>query len=144
MNGKQEGYGAFDALVDTYDGYTFWFEQGYSATFRFWLATEVGENEHPYRYELVLHDPNNERILGYDNAHPVNWKTGMFKHRSEFPDHFHRTKSDKGVPYEFVSISRVLEDFFCRSERSLKVLNISPTVTKVTKTPENNFQRGKK
>ena len=76
------------------DGYTFWFEQGYSATFRFCPATEVGENEHPYRYEFVLHDPNNERILGYDNAHPVNWKTGMFKHRSEFPDHFHRTKSD--------------------------------------------------
>ncbi len=33
MPSDHEDYGEFDALVESHDGYTFWFEHGYHATF---------------------------------------------------------------------------------------------------------------
>ncbi len=67
MSNYRNQYGVFEALVEAFDGQTHWFDQGYHASFRFWLAkTDRG---HPYRYELVLHDPEGKRIMGYDNAH---------------------------------------------------------------------------
>lgn len=144
MTDKWNDYGKFKSLVDAYDGYTFWFEQGYSATFRFWLADAPNEGQHPYRYELVLHGPQNDRMMGYDNAHPVKWKSGMFRHRSENPDHYHRTGSDPGRPYEFVSITQVLKDFFNKTESTLENLGISNTILEVTETPKHNLPRSKK
>jgi len=34
--------------------------------------------------------------------------------------HWHRTMGDKGRPYEFVSVERLLEDFFGEAERVLR------------------------
>ncbi|MFP4615537.1 MAG: DUF6516 family protein, partial [Thiohalorhabdus sp.] len=45
---------------------------GYSVKFE---ARQVSPNEnlpHGIRYSLTLHDPNNKRVLGYDNAHAPN------------------------------------------------------------------------
>lgn len=88
-------YGEFAAIVEAYDGQTHWFDQGYHATFRFWLADGGTDGVHLYRYELVLHEPNGERIMGYDNAHPLTWKAGKFKRHSKNADHYHRDKTDK-------------------------------------------------
>jgi len=117
-------YGEFEALVEAFDGQTHWFDQGYHATFRFWLAKSKVQRTHPYRYELVLHDPNGNRIMGYDNAHPVRWKSGQFTQQSKSPDHFHRDRSDKGRPYVFVSLTQLLEDFYQRAEKILTALNV--------------------
>ena len=137
------GYGEFAALVEAYDGLTYWFERGYGATFRFWLAEgiEKEKGRHPYRYELVLHDPGNKRILGYDNAHPIKWKSGKFKHRSENPDHYHRDRSDTGRPYEFMSLTKLLSDFFSRTTQVLQQLNVSSDITEITPTPRTNLPR---
>ena len=130
----QEAYGEFEAIVDAYDGQTHWFDQGYHATFRFWRVSKPKEESHPYRYELVLHDPGGRRIMGYDNAHPVKWKSGEFTKHSEYPDHYHRTKSDKGQPYRFVSLTQLFEDFYERVEKALLELNIPTDIKRTTRT----------
>lgn len=130
-----EDFGEFDALVESYDGYTFWFERGYHATFRFWRAALPSRSAvHPFRYELVLHEPSGVRIMGFDNAHPIHWKSGKFTQRSRYPDHWHRDRSDKGRPYAFISISQLLEDFFKQVEISLSTANVSPDMIEVTPT----------
>ena len=135
MAGNDEDYGEFDALVESYDGYTFWFEHGYHATFRFWRAALPARSAvHPYRYELVLHEPSGVRIMGFDNAHPIHWKSGKFTQRSPHADHWHRDRSDQGRPYAFVSISQLLEDFFQQVEVSLANNNVSPSMMAVTST----------
>jgi hypothetical protein len=135
MKSNDEDFGEFDALVESYDGYTFWFELGYHATFRFWRIFPPSRSAvHPYRYELVLHEPSGVRIMGFDNAHPIHWKSGKFTQRSRQADHWHRDRSDQGRPYEFVSISQLLEDFFQQVEVSLGNINVSPSMIEVTST----------
>lgn len=130
-----EDLGEFDALVESYDGYTFWFEHGYHATFRFWQATLPAPSAgHAYRYELVLHEPSGLRIMGFDNAHPIHWKSGKFTQRGRHADHWHRNRSDEGRPYNFISIGQLLEDFFHQVEVSLTNINVSPSTTEATTT----------
>lgn len=131
---EQEAYGEFDAMVDAYDGQTHWFEQGYHATFRFWRTSKPKRGDHPYRYELVLHNPEGRRIMGYDNAHPVKWTSGEFTKHGENADHYHRTKSDKGQPYRFVSLAQLFEDFYERAEKALGELNVPINITHTTGT----------
>jgi len=133
MASKNEDFGEFDALVESYDGYTYWFEHGYHATFRFWRSgSQTGSAHHPYRYELVLHEPSGVRIMGFDNAHPIRWKSGKFNQRIDHSDHWHRDRSDKGRPYAFVSMSQLLEDFFQQVEKKLSIVNVSVDITGVT------------
>lgn len=130
-----EDFGEFDALVESYDGYTYWFEHGYHATFRFWRASSAATStSHPYRYELVLHESSGVRIMGFDNAHPIHWKSGKFTLRSRNTDHWHRDRSDKGRPYAFVSIGQLLEDFFLQIETTLSNIHVSVSITGVTPT----------
>jgi len=127
-----DDYGEFDAVMSAFDNQVHWFEHGYHATFRFWKTPTQQEGKHPYRYELVLHDPGGVRIMGYDNAHPIKWKSGVFTKHSENPDHFHRTKSDAGRPYEFVSLTKLLDDFYTRVEQTLRELGIPADITATT------------
>lgn len=65
-------------------------------------AREVEPNEHiPHgiKYSLTLHDKNNERILGYDNAHGIKPKRKKFGGTRITWDHKH--KREIVEPYEF-------------------------------------------
>ncbi len=135
------GYGEFSSLAESYSGTTFWFEEGYSATFKFWLDEDLEKRPHPYRYELVLHDLSNERILGFDNAHPVSRTSGRFKRRSPNSDHFHRNRTDTGTPYEFVSLTQVLEEFFSHATEALQKLGLSGEITGTSETPMSGTPR---
>jgi hypothetical protein len=57
------------------------------------------------RYSLTLHNPDNERVLGYDNDHG-------YHHRH--PPGAERTA------YRFTSCAQLLEDFFVDVDRHLK------------------------
>lgn len=60
-------------------------------------------------------------VLGYDNAHAIpHPKKFKFAGRRLPYDHRHRTSKDKGVPYEFESPQRLLEDFFAEVDRVIK------------------------
>lgn len=92
------------------DGVTYYREDG------FWMKFEVRKVEpghkvpHGIRYSLTLHDSNNERILGFDNAHGIKPKKGKLGARKITWDHKH--KNDQVEFYEFQSASQLLEDFF--------------------------------
>lgn len=68
---------------------------------------------HGIRYSLTLHDRNNRRVLGYDNAHGVPKRNLPFDHR-------HRVPGDMGVPYDFKSPEKLLIDFWTDVDRILK------------------------
>jgi len=85
------------------------------------LENPTDERPHGISYSLTLHDPHNQRILGFDNAHAIK-STGRKKYtgrRIEY-DHQHRSSKDKGVPYEFVSAYQLLKDFFNEVDNVLK------------------------
>src|SRR5437879_6002547 len=111
---------SLETLLDL-DGSILEQEKGY------WIKIEVRKVEisddtpHGIRYSLTLHDSFGTRVLGYDNAHAVK-RPKRFKFAgTRLPyDHRHTTSSDKGVPYEFDSPQRLLEQFFEEVDRVIE------------------------
>lgn len=61
------------------DGEVFPMDNGYWTKFE---AKQVGPNDktpHGVKYSLTLHDRNNTRIIGYDNAHGIKANKRNFK-----------------------------------------------------------------
>jgi hypothetical protein len=86
---------------------------------RYWVKFEAKSVKptkhipHGIRYSLTLHDRNNIRILGFDNAHVVKKKgrpTKKYSGRIVTWDHVHRI--EKTMPYKFESASQLLTDFW--------------------------------
>ena len=64
------------------------------------------------KYSLTLHNQKNERVIGFDNAHPIGDK--------ETHDHWHRKIGDKGKPYHYENAAKLLEDFWQQVENYIK------------------------
>ncbi len=86
---------------------------------QYWVKLEARSVEptkhipHGIKYSLTLHDRNNTRILGYDNAHVVKKRgrpTKKYSGRIVTWDHVHRC--EKISLYKFESASQLLEDFW--------------------------------
>lgn len=69
------------------------------------------ERPHGIKYSLTFHDRHNKRIFGIDNAH-LPQSQGRYKARLVTYDHLHRNEKDKGIPYNFTSTYKLIEDFF--------------------------------
>lgn len=82
---------ALDTLLDL-DGYIFFVDKDGKYRVKFVVKrVEVSEERpHGLRYSLTLHDENNERIVGFDNAHLVPARAGPSGRRSKAFDHKHR------------------------------------------------------
>lgn len=76
------------------------------------------ERPHGLNYSLTLHDADNERLVGFDNAHPVSEKKGVLKVSKTAYDHKHRFRTIK--PYEYSDAVSLLEDFWKEVESVLK------------------------
>lgn len=103
-----------------FDGRLHYFASGHFLKFE---ARQVDKSEqvpHGIAYPLTLHAPGGNRILGFDNAHTVPHPGGRHVRRRLQADHWHRSAGDQGRPYDFVSVERLLLDFFGESERVLK------------------------
>ncbi|WP_369411450.1 toxin-antitoxin system TumE family protein [Polynucleobacter alcilacus] len=74
---------------------------------------------HGVRYSLTLHIPRGLRILGYDNAHAVQMKSGYSGRKLTYA-HKHRSANDPGVRYEFKDAYQPLDDFFADVDKALK------------------------
>jgi len=70
-------------------------------------------------YSLTLHGPNGERLVGFDNAHPV----GRQK-RGQPQDHRHRIRTVK--PYEYCDAAALLADFWSEVDLVLKERGVLP------------------
>ncbi len=74
---------------------------------------------HGLDYSFTLHDPDNRRLIGFDNAHGISAKGSRFKKRTKAMDHWHRTETDDGRPYAFIDAEHLIDDFFDEVERVL-------------------------
>lgn len=68
---------------------------------------------HGLDYTLTLHDPDGQRMVGFDNAHAVKGTRKAGPH-----DHRHRIKTVK--PYEYKDAASLVADFWRKVEAVMK------------------------
>ena len=115
------GYAALEDL----DGFEFVFDQGCFARIVF-KRDEQRMTAHPFRYSLTLHAADGTRLSGFDNAHPVQRKSGNLWRRSAVTDHWHRDRTDVGRLYAFESPTKLFRDFQREVKRVLVEMGIEP------------------
>jgi len=118
---SKKKYSKEDASLQTLldlDGEVFPMDNGYWTKFEAFRVTPTKQIPHGIKYSLTLHDRNNTRILGFDNAHAYKPKRRKYAARKVTWDHKHRMEKD-GL-YEFESASQLLEDFWEAVEEILK------------------------
>jgi len=91
---------------------------GYWTKFEAWQTAHTPERPHGIRYSLTFHDRYGERVIGFDNAHAVKSR----KKDMDCYDHYHRYPDDEGIPYQFVGVYQLLEDFWKAVDRTLLTL----------------------
>lgn len=74
---------------------------------------------HGLDYSLTLHGPNGDRLVGFDNAHPVGRQQ-----RGAPQDHRHRLRTVK--PYDYRDAATLLADFWSEVEAVLKERGARP------------------
>jgi len=99
------------------NGEIFHMDSGYWTRIEAKRVEPTSEIPHGIRYSLTLHDPHNQRVLGYDNAHAVQGRRRRFQGRRVAWDHRH--EQDVVEPYAFDSAARLLEDFWADVDRLL-------------------------
>ena len=69
-------------------------------------------------YSLCLFNRTDERIICYDNAHPIDVGSGPAKRRTGQSDHVH--KGEKVRPYAYTNAEELLHAFWDDAYRILK------------------------
>ena len=119
-----------------FDGHVHWLDQGYRLKFEIKRVKPTKERPHGLRYSFTLHDPDGQRLMGFDNAHGVRAKGSRYNKRQAAADHWHRTEDDEGRPYSFTTADALLEDFFREATRILAAHGVSDAVASVEKRSE--------
>lgn len=88
------------------------------------LVNPTEERPHGIRYSLTLHDPQGNRVIGFDNAHAVKSKKSGRYRRQKTYDHWHRNIKDEGVSYAFIDAHKLLKDFWIQVDKTLEKLGI--------------------
>lgn len=114
-------------LLD-YDGLRHYFASGHFLKFEIRRVAQSGQVPHGIAYSFSFHDPEGTRLLGFDNAHPVPHSGGRYVKTKADADHWHRTSTDEGRSYAFVSTEKLLEDFFAEVEKICETQGISTEV----------------
>jgi hypothetical protein len=86
------------------------------------------ERPHGLRYAFTLHDPEGNRLMGFDNAHSVPPLGSRYRQADVEHDHWHRTADDSGRPYAFTTADQLIADFFAEVTRVLAEHGIDDTV----------------
>jgi hypothetical protein len=73
---------------------------------------------HGVNYSLCLFGPKDERLICYDNAHPIRIGSGPAKKRTSVRDHAHEREAIR--PYVYTSAEGLLVDFWTDVYRILK------------------------
>ncbi len=114
-----------------FDGRIHYLEEGYWIKFEIKRVESSEKRPHGLSYSFTLHAPSGKRLIGFDNAHSVAATGSRYKERPHLHDHWHRTESDSGRPYQFVNVETFLDDFFSEVERVLQEHGVGTTVIAV-------------
>jgi hypothetical protein len=96
----------------------------------YWVKFEVRrvevttEKPHGLDYSLTLHARNNERLVGFDNAHPVRQSAGPGGKAKAAYDHKHRLRTVRLYPYR--DAAALLADFWAEVDAVLKEKGVLP------------------
>jgi hypothetical protein len=77
------------------------------------------EKPHGLDYSLTLHGPSGERLVGFDNAHPV-----RRRRRGQPMDHLHRLRTL--APYDYRDAASLLVDFWTVVDAMLRDRGVLP------------------
>lgn len=88
-------------------------ERGYWVKFVVTRIAASPEKPHGIDYSLSLHGPDGERLVGFDNAHPVG-----AQRLGEPQDHKHRIR--RVLPYDYTDAAALLSDFWLEVDTYLK------------------------
>jgi Family of unknown function (DUF6516) len=114
---------SLDTLLQL-DGETFVMEDSFWVKFEVKQVPATPEKPHGLDYSLTLHGGNGERLLGFDNAHPIREGTGPgARTRIEY-DHKHRGEQVRF--YEYVDAVSLLTDFWTEVDRILNERSPTP------------------
>jgi hypothetical protein len=117
-----------------FDGRIHHLEEGYWIKFEIKRVEATKERPHGLSYSFTLHAPDGTRLVGFDNAHGVPAKGSRFKPGPPASDHWHRTETDPGRPYQFKDAETLIDDFFDEVERVLNERGVDMTVVEVEET----------
>ncbi|MEO6829929.1 MAG: DUF6516 family protein [Acidobacteriaceae bacterium] len=90
----------------------------------YWVKFDVKRVEnnparpHGIRYSLTLHSPDNERLIGFDDAHTVRKSSGPAGRTSPGMDHRHKLKTIR--PYVYRDALKLIDDFWRAVDQLLK------------------------
>lgn len=105
-----------EVLLDL-NGLSFRLDKGYWVKFEAWLVKPSLQIPHGVRYSLTLHDRNNARVIGFDNAHDCQpSRRKKYGGRRVVWDHYHQPEGT-AVPYEFDSAAQLVENFWNEVEK---------------------------
>jgi hypothetical protein len=82
------------------------------------LVATSEERPHGLDYSITLHGNDNERLVGFDNAHAVRRSAGPGGKGKAAYDHKHRVRSIR--PYEYRDAVTLLADFWAEVDAVLK------------------------
>jgi Family of unknown function (DUF6516) len=88
-------------------------EAGYWVKFVVHQVPVAADKPHGLDYSLTLHDPDGERLVGFDNAHQVR---GQAKGAAK--DHKHRLRTVR--PYDYTDAATLLEAFWSEVESVMR------------------------
>jgi hypothetical protein len=114
-----------------FDGRIHHLEAGYWLKFEIKRIAVTRERPHGLSYSFTLHAPDGTRLVGFDNAHRVPGRGSRSKRLAAANDHWHRTESDPGRPYQFKDVETLIDNFFDEVERMLAERGIATMVVTV-------------
>ena len=113
---RQKVYTQQDAELQTLldlDGIIYPLENGYWVKFGAKKVKPTPQIPHGISYSLTLHDRNNTRLLGYDNAHRIKKRRkGRKKYTGRKISWDHKHHQDVMTGYNFESVSQLIDDFW--------------------------------
>jgi len=92
-------------------------ENGYWTKFEARTIVSSKHVPHGIKYSLTLHNAENLRILGYDNAHGIKPRGKQYGAKRVVWDHRHKRRHVE--PYVFENAGKLLEDFWADVEQIL-------------------------
>lgn len=106
-------------LLLAYDGRVHYLASGHTLRFEVRKVEKSARTPYGIACSWTLHASGGTRLLGFDNVHPVPHRGGRYVKPKSEAGHWRRTAIDEGRPFDFVSVEKLLEDFFTEAERVL-------------------------